>query len=250
VNITRTNRVTIVGGPVVALAIGAATSSIRDQVGASNVGIALAIVVALAALVSRGAALTTALTAALTFNFFHTQPYHSLRIHEPHDVAIVALLAALGLVISDISAWRRRRDAIAMRHDLAVQAPHTIGAMVAGNHPVAQVWPAVVSAVLDQLSLADCQVVIHQPTDMPLVSRGAGRRSDGDDSFVLPAKGAAITIQNGSAIVGYLTVIPPPGSSSLVVERRVLVTLADHIGIALTYGARPVDPSTFSSAGQ
>ena len=91
---------------------GVVTSRARDQVGASNVGIGLAIIVAGAAIFSRRAGLVTAVVAAMSFNYFHAKPYHSLRIHEPRDVAIVALLAVLGLVISDITAWRRRHESI------------------------------------------------------------------------------------------------------------------------------------------
>lgn len=250
VNTTRTSRLAIVIAPLVALCLGAATSQARDQVGASNVGIALAIIVALAALVSRGAGLTTAVTAALTFNFFHTRPYHSLRIHEPRDVAIVALLAVLGLVISDITAWRRRQEAIAHRHDRATEAPSTIGAMLAGVHPVGQLWPAVVSAVLDQLSLADCGVVAEQPTNLPIISRSVGRGVDGSDALVLPAKGASIAIVNGAATLGYLIVMPPPGSTSLTIERRVIVALADHLAIALTYGDHPFEGTSIDGAVQ
>ncbi|MCU1400297.1 MAG: sensor histidine kinase [Acidimicrobiales bacterium] len=253
---TRAHRLAIFGGPIVALAVGAATSSIRDQLGATNVGIALAIVVAAAALVSRGAALTTAVTAALTFNFFHAKPYHSLRISESRDVAIVALLAVLGLVISDITSWRRRQDAIAHRQDRAAEAPNTIGALMAGVHPVGVVWPAVVNAILDQLSLADCGVVHDLPANLPIVSRSVGRTSEGDDAFVLPSKGASIAIQlPGSSTaqgpgptLGYLVVMPPPGMTSLRVERRVLVALADHLAIALSYGDRPFDTVDNGSA--
>jgi len=229
----------IVLGPIVAFVIGAATSSIRDQVGASNVGIALAIVVALAALTGRGAALTTAVTAALTFNFFHTQPYHSLRIHEPRDVAIVALLAVLGLVISDITAWRRRREAIAHRRDRALEAPNTIGALLTETHSVAQVWPTVVNAILDQLSQADCHLELTQPSNVPLIARTAGRHGvDDDDTFVLPAKGAAIAVRTPDAVVGYLVVVPKPGNTSLTIERPTILAFADHLAIALAYGDR------------
>jgi K+-sensing histidine kinase KdpD len=243
VNITRTSRLAIVAGPAIALVVGAVTSQVRDQLGATNVGIALALVVALAALASRGAGLATAIAAALTFNFFHAKPYHSLRIYESRDVAIVALLAVLGLVISDISAWRRRREAIAHRHERAIEAPLTIGNLAAGVHPVGEVWPAVVTSILDQLSLADCGVVAQQPANLPLISRSVGRGEDGSDSLVLPAKGASIAIVSGATTLGYLVVLPPPGSTSLTIERRVIIALADHLAIALTYGDHPFDHS-------
>ena len=127
VNKKQLARLGIVIGPIAAFVVGAATSSVRDQVGASNVGISLAIIVVLAALAGRGAALATAATAALTFNFFHTEPYHSLRIDSSKDVTIVALLAGLGLVVSDISAWIRRRDTISFRHQAGDRGPAGAG---------------------------------------------------------------------------------------------------------------------------
>ena len=243
-NINRTSRLALLGGPLLALALGAATASIRDQVGASNVGIALACVVAGAALVSRGAGLTTAVTAALTFNFLHTRPYHSLRIHSPRDAAIVALLAGLGLVVSDLSAWRRRRDAIAHHRDQATMAPTSVGELVAGVHPVGMVWPAIVASILDELGVADCGMVAGQPTDLPVISRTVGRGSDGDDSFVLPAKGASIAVQAGERQLGFLVLFPPPGATAIRVQRRVVLALADHLAIALTYGAGADDVAT------
>ena len=86
-----------------AVVVGAATATVRGDVGSTIVGVSLAIIVVVAALISRAAAITTAIAAAVTFNFFHTEPYHSLRIHEAGDVAIVALLLGLGFFVSDVT---------------------------------------------------------------------------------------------------------------------------------------------------
>lgn len=244
-NSTQLTRTALVGGPVVALAIAASTSSVRDQVGASNVGIALAIIVVAAALVGRWAGLATAAVAALSFNFFHTQPYHSLRIHSTRDVAIVALLAGLGIVVSDIGAWRRRRDTIAFRHIEATQAPTQLTTLLAGPHPVSEVWPTVAMSIMDQLSLAECRFEPGRSTTMPTISRMVGRSVDGDDGFVLPSSGAALAVLHNGDILGHLIVAPTPGVPSLWVERRVVIALADHVAIALTYTGhdRPADPA-------
>lgn len=237
-NSTKLTRTATVAGPVVAFVLAASTASIRDQVGASNVGIALAMVVVLAALISRGAGLATAAVAALSFNFFHTEPYHSLRIHKARDVLIVALLVVVGLVVSDISAWRRRREVIANRHTRATNAPATISELTAANSPVAEVWPAVVTAIMDQLSLATCRIERQQPLDLPVISRIGARGADLDDGFILPTHGAAMAILSGGETIGYLVITPPAGAVSLRVERRVLVALADHLALALTYGSQ------------
>ncbi len=225
----------MVVGPVLAVLVGAVTSSIRDQVGASNIGIALAIIVVLAALCGRVAALTTAVAAALTFNFFHTQPYHSLRVHESRDVVIVALLAVLGLVVSDISSWMHRRETIDARLATANDAPRAVTEMLASPHPVGEVWPAVATTIIDQLGLADCSFEPGDHTKLPLISRVGASRAHTDDGFVLPSGGAALPVVSGTETLGHLVLRPRTGISSLWVERRVAVALADHVAIALTY---------------
>ncbi|CAN0371732.1 unnamed protein product, partial [Phaeothamnion confervicola] len=222
-------------GPAIALLVGAATSSVRDQVGASGVGISLAIVVVLAALISRGAGIATAIAAALSFNYFHSQPYHSLRIHQSSDVVVVALLAGLGLVVSDISAWRRRRETIAFRLATAQDAPRRITEMLHEPHPVGDVWPGVTSLILDQLALADVWFDPSQDTKLPLVSMVRSTATSAEDGFVLPAHGAAMPIVAGADLLGHLILRPQHGITSLWVERRVALALADHLTIALTY---------------
>ena len=60
------------------------------------------------AFVGRMSGILTAVTAAMAFNYFHTEPFHSLRINGAQAIVTVLLLALLGLVMSEISAWRRR----------------------------------------------------------------------------------------------------------------------------------------------
>lgn len=233
------------GGPVVVFVIGASTSSVRDEVGASNIGIALAIVVVLAALVSRGAGLATAGGAAITFNFFHTEPYHSLRVHSARDVTIVALLAGLGMVVTDISGWIRRRDLIAARHRIATDAPTQIEALLSTCRPVSEVWPSTVESIMDQLTLAECRFDRNEMTGLPLISRVVSKGDDGDDGFVLPSSGASVSVVADEITLGHLLVVPRRGISSLWVERRVVIALADHVAIALTYtGHNKINTST------
>ena len=232
---SRLERAALIGGPILALVIGAATASIDDLVGTANVGIMLAIIVTLAALVSRAAGLTTAITAALTFNFFHTRPYHSLRISQSRDVAIVVLLAVLGLVVSDISAWRRRREVKTARRDRAHEGPETARALLAETNPVSLVWPSVVGTIMDQLALAECRLETSVGRDRLLISRAGSRSADGDDGFVLPAQGAAVPVVADGTTLGYLVLTPRRDLGALWVERRVVIALADHVAIALTY---------------
>lgn len=58
---------------------------------------------------------------ALTFNFYFTQPIHTLRITNPEDVATVALLFFVALVTSQLAA-RMRTEAQAARRNAARNA--------------------------------------------------------------------------------------------------------------------------------
>ena len=63
-----------------------------------------------AAVGGRTAGLISALSAALSYDFFLTTPYHSLRIDSVAQVITVALLFGTGLVASLAGRARRREQ--------------------------------------------------------------------------------------------------------------------------------------------
>ena len=85
------------GGFGVSLLIAGVLEGPRATIGSTNVALFLAVVVVAAGVLGRRAGgWITALGAALSFNFFHTRPVHTLRIASGRDVITVVLLAALG----------------------------------------------------------------------------------------------------------------------------------------------------------
>ena len=64
----------------------------------------LPVVLAAAGFYGLGPGLFAAVTSALAFNFYFTEPYHTLRINRPEDVATVALLFLVALVTSHLAA--------------------------------------------------------------------------------------------------------------------------------------------------
>jgi K+-sensing histidine kinase KdpD len=73
--------------------VAAILAPVRDSVGAANVAIVLAIVtVVAAAFAGRWAGACTAVSAAISYNFFHTRPYLSLRVSNREDLITVGLL--------------------------------------------------------------------------------------------------------------------------------------------------------------
>ena len=216
-----------------AVAVGAATSTVRGDVGSTIVGVSLAIIVVVAALISRAAAIATAVAAALTFNFFHTEPYHSLRIHEAGDVAIVALLLGLGFFVSDATAWIRRREGIARQRSIADAAVSGVPDLLAVDRPTVEVWPVLASSLLDELSFANCRYVPGASTQLSVVADLPGHETPGHETFVLPAAGAAVPIRHGGRTVGHLVLTPQAGHTSLTVRRSVAYALAATVASAL-----------------
>ena len=97
-------------GFVASLLIGVAIEPFRSTVGLENVALGYLLVVVVAAAVGgRAAGLISALSAALSYDFFLTTPYHSLRIDSVAQVITVALLFGTGLVASLAGRARRRQ---------------------------------------------------------------------------------------------------------------------------------------------
>ncbi|HEX4983187.1 MAG TPA: DUF4118 domain-containing protein [Ilumatobacteraceae bacterium] len=231
---TRLTRSAALIGPLVAIVVGTATASVRDEVGSTIVGVALATTVTVAALISRAAAMTTAFAAAITFNFFHTEPYHSLRIHDPGDVVIVALLLGLGVAISDVTGWIRRRERFVRQHAIADDAARQVLALLEVDRPITDVWPTLASSLLDELSFATCRYVGGTDIEMSIVADSQGRETEAQATFVLPAAGAAVPIRSAGRSLGFLVITPLHGHTALTVRRSVVLALAATVTSAIT----------------
>ena len=205
----------------------------RGDVGSTIVGVTLAIIVTVAALVGRTAAIATAVAAAVTFNFFHTEPYHSLRIREPGDVAIVALLLGLGFLVSDVTAVRRRRERFARQHSIAHEAAAGVNAVLGADRPIVDVWPTLASSLLDELSFATCRFVPGAAIELSIIADSPSHDAPDRAIFVLPAAGAAVPIRREGRTVGHLVLTPQAGHTSLTVQRSVVHALAATVASAL-----------------
>jgi K+-sensing histidine kinase KdpD len=80
-------------GFAASLIVGVALSPFRSSLGLENVVIVyLAVVAVAAAIGGRAAGLVSSLSAALSYNFFFTTPYYTLRIDSASQVITVILL--------------------------------------------------------------------------------------------------------------------------------------------------------------
>jgi K+-sensing histidine kinase KdpD len=236
------SRSVVIGSVGVAVSIGVAglLVPVRDVIGNTNAALVLVVViVAAGALGGRRAGAVTAGAACLSFNFFHTQPLYSLRIHSSEDIWTVALLFTIGLVVGQLSAFARNTQTKSIIDRAGVIHLEKIGAMVAEDQPVSTVWPAVRSALLDELTLLDARFESgdHAASSMDVLHRNG--RFDNTVMFwnragmELPREGIAIPVSAGSRTFGRIVLAPNPGTGTTPDQRRVAVALSDLLAVAI-----------------
>src|SRR5262249_48323075 len=94
-------------GVGLAIGLGVALVPFRTIVSASNLAfVFIAFTIVVAEMGGRGPGLATAVVSALSLNFFLTEPYLSLEIDKPGDIATFVALAACGLIAA---AFGKRR---------------------------------------------------------------------------------------------------------------------------------------------
>jgi hypothetical protein len=139
-----------IAGFVASLVIGAVVEPFRDTVGLENVALGYLLVVVVAADVGgRTAGLVSALSAALSYDFFLTTPYHSLRIDSAAQVITVTLLFGTGLVASLAGRARRRRTAEAEIQAGIIQLLNTITRAASAGEDTDQVAADALAVLLD-----------------------------------------------------------------------------------------------------
>ena len=90
--------------------------ALRDHLLNANVALVLVLVVVLAAVGGgRSAGAVAAVSAALSFNFFHTVPYLTLEIDSADDVETTLLLLAVGLAVGQLASYAPPPAAAAAR---------------------------------------------------------------------------------------------------------------------------------------
>src|SRR5437764_14449711 len=122
------------GGALGALSsLGAAIAlvGVRGDIAPANVALILVLFVLLGAVIGgRGAGIVSALVAAVSFDFFHTKPYGSLKIANSDDLLTTLLLLGVGIAVGEIAtrsdriraAWRDNRKEVRRVHRIAEPA--------------------------------------------------------------------------------------------------------------------------------
>jgi hypothetical protein len=219
-------------GPVVVFAIAWASTAAHSTMAVANVALVLAIVTVGVAMVTWAGGLVTSAVAALSLNYFHTEPVHSLRITESDDLLAVFLLAALGVTVSAITALRVRSAARDHHQTVAAGVRGELAAASLDSRPVATVWAEAVRASCAGLALVDCRVEATGATTLPAVSRQRAGVDQESTMFVLPEGGAVMTFRDPR--LGQVVLAPRQGMGALELDRRAVTAFVDQLELALT----------------
>jgi len=227
-------RATAIIGPACAAGLGWLTASIGGDDGGlalANVALLLAALTVCVALLDWMGGLTTSVTAALSLNWFHTQPLQTFRISAPTDLVAVMLLAVLGVGVSVTTALRVRR-AVRRGSNAATSAAQTaLQTEATAPQPAHELWQHALAAASADLALVEARVVSAPAVDLPIIARLPWTDDATMAEFVLPPSGAAVPLGRSSSRILILT--PQPGIGPLLLDRRAVAAFADSVQLAL-----------------
>jgi K+-sensing histidine kinase KdpD len=212
----------------------------RSDLTSANVVLVFVLVVVLgAAIGTRWSGALTAVVAAMSYDFFFTKPYQSLKIANANDLETTVLLLAIGLVVAEIVAFTRRHRAKAATRGNEIQLLRRTAELVASGVSSDTVLSEVRRELVELLSLVECRYEAAPFwSTLPRIERtgaveGKHRRWVGGE-FTLPGFGAEIPVAARGRTFGRLVLVPDLSVGVSIEERIVAVALADQLGAALT----------------
>jgi hypothetical protein len=224
-------------GPIV---VGVALVPFRRDLDNAHLALILVLVVVLAAIVGgRAAGAIAAVTATLSFDFFLTRPYNSIRIESADDIETVLILLAVGLLVGAVAARGRRSRDDRKRAAAAIERVHRVAAKVAGGADLDEIVAVVIAEVRALLQLQDCWLELPSAFwPVPRLERGgtieAGEHQWLARGFTLPQDGLQLPVLVAGDEIGRLILIGDPVVDVTLEERIIAVALADQLGSALS----------------
>jgi Domain of unknown function (DUF4118) len=227
-------------GGLAPIAVSAAMVSVRKEVDATNVALALVlIVVGTAAFGGRGPGALSAIMAAVSYEFFFTRPYTSLRIDSANDVETTLFLLAIGLAVGQIAVHAHRTSRAVSRGRDELASMRKMAERVAGGASEDELIDVAVTELTALMSLVDCRFEVDATGPvLPVLERSGRietpyRRVGADGELALPPVGVRLPVVGGGHQIGSLVLEPDPLIGVTLEARLVAVALADQLGAAL-----------------
>ncbi|GAA1569229.1 hypothetical protein GCM10009827_108770 [Dactylosporangium maewongense] len=220
------------------LAVAGVLIPFRTAISGANMALVLVVaVVAVAAIGNRLAGALAALSAAVWFDYFLTEPYERFTIAANTDVLTAILLLVVGLAVSQLAARAHRLHLITVTDADQLSWIHRTTQLVQSGAAPNQVVNQVRPELVDLLHLRGCRfeegLLLGRPprlepdgsiTPKPVHSSSqAGELPDADVELRVSADGV---------YYGRFMLTPTPGHAVPLQARLVAVTLADQVAEA------------------
>jgi hypothetical protein len=237
-------------GGLAPIAIAAVLVVVRDHVLNTNLALVLAGVVVLVALAGgRAAGALAAVTATMSFDFFLTRPYLTLRMNSEDDIETAAILLGVGIIAGQYAARARRTRARMETGRSEIRRIHRLAEFVAQGGGPDDVIRAGGTELTDLLGLRGYRFE-RPPYDRPLPRlqrTGVVERPDAPivvlrltrDGFELPRDGVELAVLSRGTEIGRYVLEPSAGVGASLEQGIVAVALADQVGSALSGDSTP-----------
>ncbi|WP_432476119.1 DUF4118 domain-containing protein [Nocardioides sp. GXQ0305] len=223
--------------------------AVRDVVDNTNAALVLVlVVVAVAAAGHRPSGLVAALSSAVWFDFFLTEPYYRFSIAGREDVETAVLLTLVGLAVAEIASWGRRQQARSSSREGYLDGLVSSARMAAtGDTTSAALATFVCDQVVAVLGVDGCRFRPGGPGSGPRLNHDGSVTRDGHpidvDRSGFPVNDVTeLVVEHQGTVVGCFvltaaTQVARPGLE----QRLVAVTLAEHAASALAAAQRAGD---------
>jgi hypothetical protein len=176
--------------------------------------------------------------AALSFDFFHTQPYNQLRIASRDDIVTTVLLLIVGLTVGQVAAKGRRARNSAAARSGQIRRIYRVAELAAGGDDPTDVIMGAQAELAALLDLRTCrfEAAPYGPPLERLERSGSTawhqyRYRDG--GFELSNDGVELPVVGRGSSLGRFVLEPNAGSGVSLEQRVVAVAIADQVGAVL-----------------
>jgi uncharacterized protein DUF4118 len=229
------------------VAIGSLTSfsaaallvGVRGEIANANVALILVVCVLVGAWWGgRAAGAASAFVAALSFDFFHTRPYNSLKMTDGNDIMSAVLLLVVGFAVGEIAVRGRRARSVRDDERRQLHRLDRITGLVSHGTDIDGLLAAITAELIATLGLRDCYF-----ERAPYLGRFDRMERTGTvatrvhhythDGFELSREGTELLVEGGGKVLGRFVLLPEPGVGVSPGRRIIAIALADQLGAAL-----------------
>jgi hypothetical protein len=226
-------------GPLV---VSGALINFRHEFPATNAALVLVLVVFAAGTVGgRRGGITSAVVAALCFDFFFTRPYYSFTIDSRDDIETTIVLLIVGVAVGELVVRERRSRRIAKAKGREVDQIRRVAELSAGGGPDGRLITIVQREVVELLGGRGAR--FERPpfaTTLPKVGHGRltlPAHGDGVGPPPGPRNEIELPVWGNGREIGRLVVVLADDSTVLTTipgaDRALAVALADQLGAVL-----------------